>query len=119
MVDARLPDGSRVNAIIPPLALHGAVLTIRKFSKDPYTAKDLINFGTWTLDLVTVMEACVRGKLNVLVSGGTGTGKTTNLNVLSAFIPDGERRSEERRVGTECVSTCRCRGTPCHEKKKK
>ncbi len=91
MVDARLPDGSRVNAIIPPLALHGAVLTIRKFAKDPYTAKDLINFGTWTVDLVTVMEACVRGKLNVLVSGGTGTGKTTNLNVLSAFIPDGER----------------------------
>jgi pilus assembly protein CpaF len=91
MVDARLPDGSRVNAIIPPLALHGSVLTIRKFSKDPYTAKDLINFGTWTLDLVTVMEACVRGKLNILVSGGTGTGKTTNLNVLSAFIPDGER----------------------------
>jgi pilus assembly protein CpaF len=67
------------------------VLTIRKFSKDPWTAKDLINFGTWTLDLVTVMEACVRGKLNILVSGGTGTGKTTNLNVLSAFIPDGER----------------------------
>jgi pilus assembly protein CpaF len=91
MVDARLPDGSRVNAIIPPLALHGSVLTIRKFSKDPYTAKDLINFGTWTVDLVTVMEACVRGKLNILVSGGTGTGKTTNLNVLSAFIPDGER----------------------------
>jgi pilus assembly protein CpaF len=91
MVDARLPDGSRVNAIIPPLALHGSVLTIRKFSKDPYTAKDLIAFGTWTVDLVTVMEACVRGKLNVLVSGGTGTGKTTNLNVLSSFIPDGER----------------------------
>jgi pilus assembly protein CpaF len=91
MVDARLPDGSRVNAIIPPLALNGAVLTIRKFAKEPYTAKDLINFGTWTLDLTTVMEACVRGKLNILVSGGTGTGKTTNLNVLSAFIPDGER----------------------------
>ncbi len=91
MVDARLPDGSRVNAIIPPLALNGAVLTIRKFSKDPYTAKDLINFGTWSLDLMTVMDACVRGKLNILVSGGTGTGKTTNLNVLSAFIPDGER----------------------------
>jgi pilus assembly protein CpaF len=67
------------------------VLTIRKFSADPYTAKDLINFGTWTIDLVTVMEACVKGKLNILVSGGTGTGKTTNLNVLSAFIPDGER----------------------------
>ncbi len=91
MVDARLPDGSRVNAIIPPLAIHGSVLTIRKFSKDPFTAKDLVNFGTWTLDLVTVMEAAVRGKLNVLVSGGTGTGKTTNLNVLSSFIPDGER----------------------------
>src|SRR6185503_10229068 len=83
MVDARLPDGSRVNAIIPPLA-------IRKFSADPYTAKDLINFGTYTLDLVTAMEACVRARLNVLVSGGTGTGKTTNLNVLSSFIPDGE-----------------------------
>ncbi len=91
MVDARLPDGSRVNAIIPPLALHGAVLTIRKFAQEPYEAKDLINFGTWTLDLVTVMEACVRAKLNILVSGGTGTGKTTNLNVLSAFIPEGER----------------------------
>ncbi|HEU5083711.1 MAG TPA: CpaF family protein, partial [Acidimicrobiales bacterium] len=91
MVDARLPDGSRVNAIIPPLAINGPVLTIRKFAKDPFTAKDLINFGTWTLDLVSVMEAAVRGKLNILVSGGTGTGKTTNLNVLSSFIPDGER----------------------------
>ncbi len=91
MVDARLPDGSRVNAIIPPLAINGSVLTIRKFSKDPFTAKDLINFGTWTMDLVTVMDAAVRGKLNILVSGGTGTGKTTNLNVLSSFIPDGER----------------------------
>ncbi len=91
MVDARLPDGSRVNAIIPPLAIHGAVLTIRKFAADPYTVKDLINFGTYTLDLAVVMEACVRGQLNILVSGGTGTGKTTNLNVLSSFIPDGER----------------------------
>ncbi|HEV3225916.1 MAG TPA: CpaF family protein [Acidimicrobiales bacterium] len=91
MVDARLPDGSRVNAIIPPLAIHGSVLTIRKFSADPYTAKDLINFGTYTIDLVTVLEACVRARLNILVSGGTGTGKTTNLNVLSSFIPDGER----------------------------
>ena len=91
MVDARLPDGSRVNAIIPPLAIHGSVLTIRKFSADPYTVKDLINFGTFTLDLAVVMEACVRGKLNILVSGGTGTGKTTNLNVLSSFVPDGER----------------------------
>jgi pilus assembly protein CpaF len=91
MVDARLPDGSRVNAIVPPLAIHGPVLTIRKFATDPYTVKDLINFGTFTLDLATVLEACVRAKMNVLVSGGTGTGKTTNLNVLSSFIPDGER----------------------------
>jgi pilus assembly protein CpaF len=91
MVDARLPDGSRVNAILPPLAIHGPILTIRKFAADPYTVKDLINFGTFTLDLSVVMEACVRGKLNVLVSGGTGTGKTTNLNVLSSFIPEGER----------------------------
>ncbi len=91
MVDARLPDGSRVNAIIPPLAIHGPVLTIRKFAADPYMVKDLINFGTFSVDLAVVMEACVRGKLNILVSGGTGTGKTTNLNVLSSFIPDGER----------------------------
>ena len=91
MVDARLPDGSRVNAIVPPLAVHGSVLTIRKFAADPFMVKDLINFGTFTLDLAVVMEACVRGKLNILVSGGTGTGKTTNLNVLSSFIPDGER----------------------------
>ncbi len=91
MVDARLPDGSRVNAIVPPLAIHGSVLTIRKFAADPLTAKDLITYGTYTLDLMTVLEACVRGKLNILVSGGTGTGKTTNLNVLSSFIPEGER----------------------------
>ena len=91
MVDARLPDGSRVNAILPPLAIHGPILTIRKFAADPFTVKDLINFGTFTLDLSVVMEACVRGKLNILVSGGTGTGKTTNLNVLSSFIPEGER----------------------------
>jgi pilus assembly protein CpaF len=91
MVDARLPDGSRVNAVIPPLAIHGAMLTIRKFAADPYRVDDLVRFGTFTPELATVMEACVRGKLNVLVSGGTGTGKTTNLNVLSSFIPEGER----------------------------
>ncbi len=91
MVDARLPDGSRVNAIIPPLAIRGAVLTIRKFSETPYTAKDLVNFGTFSLDFVNLMDACVRGKLNILVSGGTGTGKTTLLNVLSSFIPERER----------------------------
>ena len=91
MVDARLPDGSRVNAVIPPLAIKGAVLTIRKFAADPYTVKDLIGFGTFTEELAALMQACVQGKLNVLVSGGTGTGKTTNLNVLSSFIPEGER----------------------------
>jgi pilus assembly protein CpaF len=91
MVDARLPDGSRVNAIVPPLAIHGAVLTIRKFAETPYTAKDLVNFGTFSLDFVNLMDACVRGKLNILVSGGTGTGKTTLLNVLSSFIPERER----------------------------
>ena len=91
MVDARLPDGSRVNAIVPPLAIHGAVLTIRKFAETPYTAKDLVNFGTFSLDFVNLMDACVRGKLNLLVSGGTGTGKTTLLNVLSSFIPERER----------------------------
>jgi pilus assembly protein CpaF len=91
MVDARLPDGSRVNAVIPPLAVHGSVLTIRKFAADPLKVHDLIRFGTFTEELARVMEACVRGKLNILVSGGTGTGKTTNLNVLSSFIPEGER----------------------------
>ena len=91
MVDARLPDGSRVNAVVPPLALGGPVLTIRKFAEDPYTAKDLINFGSLSMDLALFLEACVRGKLNVLVSGGTGTGKTTTLNVLSSFIPERER----------------------------
>jgi pilus assembly protein CpaF len=91
MVDARLPDGSRVNVIVPPLAIHGPVLTIRKFAADPLTAKDLVTLGTWTMDLALLLEACVAGKLNICVSGGTGTGKTTNLNVLSSFIPDGER----------------------------
>ncbi|HEV3401688.1 MAG TPA: CpaF family protein [Acidimicrobiales bacterium] len=91
MVDARLPDGSRVNAVIPPLAFHGAALTIRKFAADPLKVDDLVRFGAFTPELATVMEACVRGKLNILVSGGTGTGKTTNLNVLSSFIPEGER----------------------------
>jgi pilus assembly protein CpaF len=91
MVDARLRDGSRVNAIIPPLAVRGAVLTVRKFAADPYTAADLVRFGTMPLGVVPVLDACVRGKLNVLVSGGTGTGKTTLLNVLSSFIPEDER----------------------------
>ncbi|MGD0652159.1 MAG: CpaF family protein [Verrucomicrobiia bacterium] len=91
MVDARLPDGSRVNAILPPLALDGPVLTIRKFAVDPYTAEDLVGFGTLTTRVVTFLAAAVQAKFNMLISGGTGAGKTTLLNVLSSFIPEGER----------------------------
>ncbi|MGA7172746.1 MAG: CpaF family protein [Candidatus Dormiibacterota bacterium] len=91
MVDARLKDGSRVNVIIPPLALQGPTLTIRRFSKDPYTVEDLINFGTLTAEMATFIRACVRARFNVLISGGTGSGKTTTLNVLSGWIPDDER----------------------------
>lgn len=91
MVDARLPDGSRVNAVIHPLAINGPMLTIRKFSREPYTVSDLINFGTLTEPVARFLEACVVGKLNILISGGTGTGKTTLLNVLSSFIPADER----------------------------
>lgn len=91
LVDARLEDGSRVNAVIPPLAVNGASLTIRKFASTPYTYEDLIAFGTMTREVTTVLDAAVRAKLNILVSGGTGTGKTTMLNVLSGFIPGDER----------------------------
>jgi pilus assembly protein CpaF len=91
MVDARLPDGSRVNAVIHPLAIGGPFLTIRKFAADPFQVEDLISFGTINAAVARFVEACVVGRLNVIVSGGTGTGKTTTLNVLSAFIPDEER----------------------------
>ena len=91
MVDARLPDGSRVNAIIHPLAVGGPFLTIRKFAADPYTVSDLVGFGTFTEPVARFIELCVKGKLNVLVSGGTGAGKTTTLNVISSFIPSDER----------------------------
>jgi pilus assembly protein CpaF len=91
MVDARLPDGSRVNAIIPPLAITGPSLTIRKFSRDPLTMDDLVAFGSLSHQAAAFLEVCVEGKLNVLISGGTGTGKTTLLNVLSSFIPERER----------------------------
>jgi pilus assembly protein CpaF len=90
-VDARLPVGSRVNAVIPPLSIDGPALTIRKFAADPYQADDLIEFGTMTSPVAQFLEACVRGRINVLVAGGTGAGKTTTLNVISSFIPDDER----------------------------
>ena len=91
MVDARLPVGSRVNAIIPPLAIDSPVVTIRKFSKEPYQVDDLIRFGTLTPEIVEVLKACITMRLNIIVAGGTGTGKTTLLNVLSSFIPPTER----------------------------
>ena len=91
MVDARLPDGSRVNAIIPPLSLNGPILTIRKFSKVPFGMDDLVGFGTLTTEMAEFINACVKARLNVIVSGGTGSGKTTTLGVISAFIPEDER----------------------------
>jgi pilus assembly protein CpaF len=91
MVDARLPDGSRVNAIIPPLALDGPALSIRKFSRDPVKIDDLIAFGSITADMAEALQGMVQARLNILISGGTGTGKTTFLNVLSSFIPNDER----------------------------
>ena len=91
MVDARLPDGSRVNAIISPLAIGGPYLTIRKFAVDPYQEADLISFGTLTQRVADFLRACVRGRLNIIISGGTGSGKTTTLNVVSAYIPGDER----------------------------
>jgi pilus assembly protein CpaF len=91
MVDARLPDGSRVNAVVPPVALDGSILTIRKFAVDPFTVEDLINFGTITAPVAELLQACVRGRLSILIGGGSGAGKTTTLNVLSSFIPGDER----------------------------
>jgi len=91
MVDARLPNGSRVNAIIPPLAIDGPMLTIRKFSKDPFKVEDLVSFGTLNTRMAELLKFCVEGRLNIVVSGGTGSGKTTTLNVLSSFIPNDER----------------------------
>jgi pilus assembly protein CpaF len=91
MVDARLTDGSRVNAIIPPLSLVGPVVTVRKFSASPFTVDDLVRFGTATPEMFDFLRACVEARLNIFVSGGTGSGKTTTLNVLSSFIPNDER----------------------------
>jgi pilus assembly protein CpaF len=91
MVDARLPDGSRVNAVIPPLALSGPTITIRKFSKVPLTVQDLIRFGTFDERFVALVKSCIQARLNIIISGGTGSGKTTLLNILSGFIPGDER----------------------------
>ena len=90
-VDARLPDGSRVNAVIEPLSLVGPVITVRKFSAKPFTVDDLVRFGTATPDMFEFLRACIEARLNLFVSGGTGSGKTTTLNVLSSFIPNDER----------------------------
>ncbi|HXI46689.1 MAG TPA: ATPase, T2SS/T4P/T4SS family, partial [Candidatus Acidoferrales bacterium] len=90
-VDARLPDGSRVNAVVEPLSLVGPVITIRKFSARPYTVSDLVRFGTATAEMFDFLRACVEARLNIFVSGGTGSGKTTTLNVISQFIPEDER----------------------------
>lgn len=91
MVDARLADGSRVNAVVPPIALDGSSLTIRKFAHEPFTVKDLISTGTITIEAMKFLENCVAGKFNIVISGGTGSGKTTSLNVLSSFIGKNER----------------------------
>jgi pilus assembly protein CpaF len=91
MVDARLPDGSRVNAIIPPLAVDGPTVTVRKFAKDPFTVDDLVSFGTLIPEIVDFLRAAIKTRLNIVVSGGTGSGKTTLLNVVSSFIPGNER----------------------------
>ena len=91
MVDARLPDGSRVNAVVPPVALDGSLLTIRKFAADPFTVDDLMSFGTLTPQVANLLRACVWGRLNIVIGGGTGSGKTTTLNVLSSFVPADER----------------------------
>ncbi|HCB02566.1 MAG TPA: type II secretion system protein E, partial [Anaerolineae bacterium] len=90
-VDARLPDGSRVNAVIPPISLVGPVLTIRKFSKNPITVDQMVQFGSISAESVQFLKACVESRLNIIISGGTGSGKTTLLNVLSSFIPSDER----------------------------
>ncbi len=102
-VDARLPDGSRVNAVIPPISLVGPVLTIRKFSRNPITVEQLIQFGSITQEAVQFLKACVESRLNIVISGGTGSGKTTFLNILSAFIP-----GDERILTIEMLRNCSC-----------
>lgn len=114
MVDARLPDGSRVNVIIPPLAVKGPTITIRKFAVDPYNVDDLIGFGTLTYEMAEFLRACISARLNIVISGGTGSGKTTTLNVISSFISDKERiitieDAAEIQLHQEHVVTLECR----------
>jgi pilus assembly protein CpaF len=114
MVDARLPDGSRVNVIIPPLAVKGPTITIRKFASDPYNVDDLIGFGTLNYEMAEFLKACVSARLNIVISGGTGSGKTTTLNVVSSFIPEKERivtieDAAELQLHQEHVVTLECR----------
>lgn len=114
LVDARLKDGSRVNAVIPPLSIKGSMITIRKFSKDPLTYKDLVKFGAMTEEIADFLRACVEARLNIIISGGTGTGKTTLLNVMSSFIPSDERiitveDSAELQLPQEHVATLESR----------
>jgi pilus assembly protein CpaF len=108
MVDARLPDGSRVNAVIHPLAIGGPFLTIRKFAVDPYTEADLVRFGTFDQRSADFLRACVVGRLNVIISGGTGSGKTTTLNVLSSFcrVTSGSSRSRTPPSSSSTRTTC-------------
>ncbi|WP_051591049.1 CpaF family protein [Bacillus sp. UNC438CL73TsuS30] len=113
MVDATLPDGSHVNAIIPPLAINGPAITIRKISKESYKMNDLINFGTVTEDIAVFLNACVKARLNLFLSGGTGSGKTTTLNALKSFIPKGERLiaiEEKEKAATDHIMVDEIRG---------
>ncbi len=120
MVDARLPDGSRINAVIPPLSLSGALLTIRKFGSDRLNIGDLISYGTLTSETAELLESCVQARLNILISGGTGAGKTTLLNALSASIPDSERivtieDAAELRLNQRHVLRLECRPSNIEE----
>ncbi len=120
MVDARMPDGSRINAVIPPLSLSGSLLTIRKFGSERLDVGDLIRFGTLTPDTAELLERCVEARLNILISGGTGAGKTTLLNALSAAIPDSERivtieDAAELRLNQRHVLRLECRPSNIEE----